>query len=119
MIPKVNHILLKGIEIYTDNNVIENGYIKIRDQKILELGTLDELSNVEDFDVIEVPSYFKAVPGFIDMHIHGVNGADTMDATKEALEIMVTALPKEGTTSFLATTMTQEGKLIEEALINE
>jgi N-acetylglucosamine-6-phosphate deacetylase len=118
MIPKVNHILLKGIEIYTDNDVIEIGYIKIRDQKILELGTLDELSNVEDFDVIEVPTYFKAVPGFIDMHIHGVNGADTMDATKEALEIMVTALPKEGTTSFLATTMTQEGKLIEEALIN-
>ncbi len=118
MIPKVNPILLKGIEIYTDNNVIKNGYIKIRDQKIVEIGTLDELFDVKDFEIIEVPTYFKAVPGFIDMHIHGVNGADTMDATKEALETMVTALPKEGTTSFLATTMTQENKKIEEALIN-
>ncbi|WML38546.1 N-acetylglucosamine-6-phosphate deacetylase [Neobacillus sp. OS1-2] len=115
---KDNHILLKGIQIYTENHVIEKGYIKIIDDKIAELGTLEELVQDEDHDVIEVPAHFRAVPGFIDVHIHGVNGADTMDGTKEALDTMVAALPKEGTTSFLATTMTQEGKQIEKALEN-
>jgi N-acetylglucosamine-6-phosphate deacetylase len=54
----------------------------------------------------------------IDIHIHGANGADTMDATPEALSIIAKALPREGTTSFLATTMTQSDQKIEKALIN-
>jgi N-acetylglucosamine-6-phosphate deacetylase len=54
------------------------------------------------------PENFKVLPGMIDVHIHGANGADVMDGTAEALETMAEALPKEGTTSFLATTMTQD-----------
>lgn len=115
---KSTSILLKGMRVYTDNQVIENGFIKMKDQKITEFGTADQLGDVEGFEVIEVPSHFNVVPGFIDVHIHGVNGADTMDATKEALDTMVTALPKEGTTGFLATTITQEAKQIELAIKN-
>ncbi|MFD0828950.1 N-acetylglucosamine-6-phosphate deacetylase [Neobacillus sp. M.A.Huq-85] len=115
---KVNHILLKGIQIYTEDKIIQNGYLKIKDQKIVELGLTDELKNVEEYEMIEISSQYKAIPGFIDVHIHGVNGADVMDATPEALENMTAALPKEGTTSFLATTMTQEKTEIENALIN-
>ncbi|WP_066068059.1 N-acetylglucosamine-6-phosphate deacetylase [Neobacillus soli] len=118
MASKVNHILLKEIDVYSDSKIIKNGYIKIIDQKIIELGPLDKLSNEEDFEVVKVPPHFKAIPGFIDVHIHGVNGADTMDGTKEALDTMVKTLPKEGTTSFLATTMTQETEQIEKALLN-
>ncbi|EKN62475.1 N-acetylglucosamine-6-phosphate deacetylase [Neobacillus bataviensis LMG 21833] len=118
MIQAYNHILLKGIQIYSEGKIIDNGYIKIKDQKIAEFGTLEELVHEENFKVMEVPAQFHAVPGFIDVHIHGVNGADTMDGTKEALDTIVAALPKEGTTSFLATTMTQEGKQIEKALLN-
>src|SRR4051812_22686893 len=118
MIQQINHILLKGIQIYSEGRVIEHGFIKINDGKIVEIGSMEELEKENEFEVIELPGHYKAIPGLIDVHIHGVNGADTMDATKEALDTMVTALPKEGTTSFLATTMTQEGKQIENALIN-
>jgi len=118
MIPKDNHILLKGIRVYSQEQIIEDGYIKIKNQKIIEIGSSSELLSKENYKVIELPAQFSAVPGFIDVHIHGAAGADTMDATKEALDIMAAALPKEGTTSFLATTMTQEGKQIENALIN-
>ncbi|MDN3018855.1 N-acetylglucosamine-6-phosphate deacetylase [Paenibacillus sp. BSR1-1] len=114
----LNHILLKGIRVYSDDQIIEDGYIKIENEKIIELGTLSELTNEDNYQIIELLGHFKAVPGFIDVHIHGVAGADTMDATSEALDTMVRALPQEGTTSFLATTMTQEGKQIEQALIN-
>lgn len=118
MIQKINHILLKGVQVYAEDILIENGFIKINNGKIVEIGSMEELEKENEFEIIELPGQYKAIPGLIDVHIHGVNGADTMDATKEALDIMVTALPKEGTTSFLATTMTQEGKQIENALIN-
>jgi N-acetylglucosamine-6-phosphate deacetylase len=60
----------------------------------------------------------RMIPGMIDIHIHGANGADTMDATKEALDVMTSTLPKEGTTSFLAMTMTEDSNAIKKALIN-
>lgn len=118
MIPKDNSILLKGIRVYSEGKIIDDGYIKIINKKIIELGTVDSLTpeNTIDFLVIDFPSNYRAIPGLIDVHIHGVNGADTMDGTSEALEIMVTSLPMEGTTSFLATTMTQSTEKIEQAL---
>lgn len=57
-------------------------------------------------------------PGYIDMHIHGSDGFDVMDATEEALQGIARSLPKEGTTSFLATTMTQSIAAIEKTLQN-
>ena len=111
-------VLLKGIDIYSEGQLIQNGYIKIIDEKIVEIDVLTNLENEDEFTIIHVPSTYKAVPGFIDVHIHGVNGADVMDATKEALDTMSSTLPKEGTTSFLATTMTQDSKEIEKALAN-
>ena len=118
MIQQIKHILLKGIQVYSEGLLIENGFIKIIEGQIVEIGSIEKLKNDDEYEVLELPGQYKAIPGLIDVHIHGVNGADTMDATKEALDTMVKALPKEGTTSFLATTITQEGKQIENALIN-
>lgn len=44
--------------------------------------------------------------GFIDEHVHGAAGADSMDGTKEGFAAMAKALAAEGTTAFLVTTMT-------------
>lgn len=119
---KVTPILLKGMSIYTETNKIETGYIKIKDQKIVEIGPQENLkqdNNVQErFTIIDLQANYSAIPGFIDIHIHGANGADAMDATPEALATMAKALVKEGTTSFLATTMTQETAAIEQALTN-
>lgn len=56
-------------------------------------------------------------PGFIDIHIHGSAGADTMDSSDEALTTISRSLPRTGVTAFLPTTMTMEYSLVEEALI--
>ncbi len=69
-------------------------------------------------DVIRLPDGSQVFPGFIDLHIHGAAGADVMDAVPEALETIARALPAEGTTAFLATTMTGEPEAIERALEN-
>lgn len=118
MSSKGNTVLIKGVEVYGEHKVIQNGYLKIRDGKIMELGSCEDLTMVENDKIIDLPSSYKAIPGLIDLHIHGVNGADVMDATTEALDIMVDTLPKEGTTSFLATTITQSIPSIEKAIIN-
>lgn len=54
--------------------------------------------------------------GFIDEHIHGAGGANAMDGTEEALKTVSDCLVKEGTTGFLATTMTQSRENITKAL---
>ncbi|MBB4823486.1 N-acetylglucosamine-6-phosphate deacetylase [Sporosarcina luteola] len=57
-----------------------------------------------------------ALPGFIDIHIHGAVGSDFMDGTMQAYVNIANALPREGTTSFLATTMTQSSEAIRMAV---
>ncbi len=64
-------------------------------------------ADVSDAEVLSLPENALVVPGFIDTHIHGAGGADTMDASPAALAVMASTLAREGTTAFLATTMTQ------------
>jgi len=47
-----------------------------------------------------------AVPGFIDIHVHGAAAHDVMKATPQALDAIATKLAAFGTTSLLATTVT-------------
>lgn len=57
-------------------------------------------------------------PGFINIHIHGCGGADTMDATPEALDSMSRLQATTGVTAFCPTTMTYDWKNIYKALDN-
>ena len=47
-----------------------------------------------------------AVPGFVDVHIHGAGGHDVMEGSTKALGTVAWTLAEHGTTSFLATTVT-------------
>jgi N-acetylglucosamine-6-phosphate deacetylase len=111
-------MVLKHVQVYGEALTLNNGYIKIEAGKITEIGPMEDLSFQDDYREIVMPPNSKVIPGLIDVHIHGVAGADVMDSTMEAIDKMATALPQEGTTSFLATTITQENTAIEKALIN-
>lgn len=78
---------------------------------ITSIGNIDEKAGV-----IELPDDAVVIPGFIDQHIHGAGGCDTMDGTVEALAAIADTVAKEGTTTFLATTMTQSPENITKAL---
>jgi N-acetylglucosamine-6-phosphate deacetylase len=47
-----------------------------------------------------------AIPGFIDIHIHGAGGHDVMEASSAALRAVTSKVAEYGTTSLLATTVT-------------
>lgn len=108
---------IKNATIFLEDGTLIRGGLFIADGKISAIyeeegKPIDIPENVQIIDATNL----TAIPGFIDGHIHGANGADTMDATEEALDKMASFLPKEGTTSFLATTITQAPENIEKAL---
>jgi len=56
------------------------------------------------------------LPGFIDVHVHGALGHETMDASPDGLRAMAKFYAQHGVTSFLATTWTEPRQRIQAAL---
>ena len=56
------------------------------------------------------------LPGFIDLHVHGAMGHDTMDASPDGLREMSRFYAQHGVTAFLATTWTASREEILAAL---
>jgi N-acetylglucosamine-6-phosphate deacetylase len=65
---------------------------------------------------LNAPNRF-IVPGFIDVHVHGGGGGDTMDGL-EAIEKLAAYHAQHGTTALLATTITNPWKNVLSALKN-
>lgn len=101
---------LIGANIYTENGITENGCI------VFDKGKITSFTASDDANIISLPANYHVIPGFIDLQLHGANGVDTMDASHDALTRICQTLPKEGTTSFLATTMTQTNANIERVM---
>lgn len=57
-------------------------------------------------------------PGMIDVHVHGSDGHDTMDATPEALHTMARFFVRHGVTSFFATTTSAPADATQAAINN-
>ncbi|RLJ90657.1 N-acetylglucosamine-6-phosphate deacetylase [Planococcus citreus] len=111
-----NSLLISDITIADAVEDSFVGDILIEDGKISRVA--EKIDVKADVHIEASGKNWTAFPGFIDVHIHGAAGHDAMDATPEALIGLAGALPKEGTTSFLATTMTQSDEAISAALEN-
>lgn len=91
--------LING-RILTPQGWIKEGSVLISNGKILEVTTSDLA--VIGAKVIDVKG-MNIVPGFVGMHIHGGNGHDFTEGTKEAFEDAVSAHLKHGATSIFPT----------------
>lgn len=107
-----NSILIKNVHVVNANFSIEKTDIYVKNGKIQ---SIEQNINLTDIQIIDGSNQIL-FPGFIDMHIHGSAGVDTMDGKQESLHKMAKSLVKEGVTGFLATTMTQKLEEIEHAL---
>ena len=85
--------------IYLDK--IELGSVLIENGKIKEINPKTH----NETEVLDAKGLYLS-PGFIDVHIHGAAGHDTMDGTFEAINEISKSIVKHGTTSFTPTTMT-------------
>lgn len=109
----VEYVIENG-RIYTEEEIIERGYIIVKDDKITDVGKGDYEGALTTYDA----QGQHVLPGFIDIHMHGGYGEDAMDASCDGLKHLAESLLSEGTTSFLATTMTQSDENITKALEN-
>lgn len=66
-----------------------------------------EISNLSPKNITDAKNKYVS-PGFINMHVHGALGADTMDETDDSLKIFAKAEVSMGVTSFLPTTMSYD-----------
>lgn len=92
-------------KVISPKGEIDDAGILVRDGVIEFAGprTAVELpSGAEEVNAIEL----TAIPGFVDVHIHGAGGRDVMEADDSALGTITARLAKFGTTSLLATTVT-------------
>lgn len=93
-------MLVKNCKIIFEDK-IEKGSVLIENGKISKINPCNT-HETEEFDAEGL--YLS--PGFIDIHIHGAGGCDTMDGNYDSLNTIAKTIANHGTTSFLPTTMT-------------
>lgn len=104
-------ILLKNSKIIMFNKIFK-GDILLNNSKIEKIA---EKTINEDYEEIDLKGKYLG-PAFVDVHIHGADGADAMDSTETALRKISAYLAKEGTANFLATTLTSTKENLKEVL---
>jgi N-acetylglucosamine-6-phosphate deacetylase len=100
--------------IYKDHEFLQNKAL-IYDSKIEDIIDYKDVDYSKYEQVIDAKGLL-IVPGFIDIHLHGYGGYDTMDDSDDALINISKRLVENGVTSFLPTTMTMSVDLIHQAL---
>ncbi len=108
--------LLTGGTIVTPDQVLTDQDLIIEGEKILSIVPNTSAPQIGN-ENIDVKGFF-IVPGFIDIHVHGAVGSDTMDATSEAILGMGDYFARHGVTSFLPTTVAASAKDIQAAINN-
>jgi N-acetylglucosamine-6-phosphate deacetylase len=98
-------ILLHVGKAITPKGEVANAGILIRDGEIEMVGPRSGMELPSGATEVQA-SDGTAIPGFVDVHIHGAGGHDVMEANETALSTIAGRLAAFGTTSLLATTIT-------------
>jgi N-acetylglucosamine-6-phosphate deacetylase len=105
--------LIKTDNLYTPEKIEGNVYVEVKDAKIKHLAFDKPDENIE---MLDLTGYIVS-PGFIDVHIHGYGGHDTMEGIIEAISSIAKGLATRGVTSFLPTTVAAPVTEIEKVIL--
>ena len=109
--------LIKNCDIFTPLKLIKNGSILVQGEMIARIGMMDESKVPSQTRVFNFKNKL-AVPGFIDIHLHGGGGIDFSEAPPELIESALRVHLKNGTTSLLPSIMTAPHEQVLKALKN-
>ena len=96
---------LLAARAFTPHEEIPDAVVLIEDGKIAAVGRREDVTIPSAARRVDARA-FTAVPGFVDVHIHGAGGHDVMEGTAEALDVVTETVARHGTTSIVATTVT-------------
>lgn len=97
--------LLHSRRAITSDGEISDAGILLRDGQIESISARESMSLPAGAVEVQAAD-LTAIPGFVDVHIHGAGGRDVMEGSTDALRTVAKKLAQFGTTSFLATTVT-------------
>lgn len=113
-------MLIKNVQVYTKEQQFTRGYLEIREDRIVKVGTdsasLNSLPDAGETVIDGEGAY--CLPGMIDLHFHGCMGQDVCDGTQEALEQIAKYELSIGVTSICPATMTLSVEELEKILEN-
>jgi N-acetylglucosamine-6-phosphate deacetylase len=96
-------MILAGAHLVLPDRIVRAGHVRVRDGVIADVSA-SPLAALHGEEVVDLDGLFLA-PGFIDMHIHGALGRDTMEADPEAFETICRYHASGGATSLCLTTI--------------
>ncbi len=105
-------LLVRDARVVTEREVLEGVDVRCEAGQIVEIGHGLAQGNGEVIDA----EGRVLLPGFLDVHVHGGGGCDTMTGTLDALSAICATHARHGTTGLLATTITQSRESISQAL---
>ncbi|MCX6545405.1 MAG: N-acetylglucosamine-6-phosphate deacetylase [Acidobacteria bacterium] len=95
-------LVLAGVDIVLPDRVTPGGTIIIEDGRIS--GVLSRVvPTASDVPRVDLPGH-TVVPGFIDVHVHGLEGIDSLDGPGAVRELAA-RMPKYGVTAFSPTSV--------------
>jgi N-acetylglucosamine-6-phosphate deacetylase len=95
----VSRIAFVNATLVLPDRLLPEGGVGVADGRIVPLA---ELRNRRDAEWLDLSGTYLA-PGFIDLHVHGGDGADFMDLTPEAFRTVCRCHARHGTTSLTPT----------------
>ena len=108
-------IVIENCRVWQENGFVSGSALVLRDGLIEGLRPPADLQRGPgDIGLDGGGAY--ALPGFVDLHLHGSMGVDVMDGKLSSLQSLGDFLVRGGVTSFLATTMTDSAERINAAL---
>ncbi len=104
---------IKNANVVLENKILNNANVLVENGVIKTITTNDILAD----NVIDATGLYL-LPGFIDLHCHGGDGFDFMDASPEEMLKLSAFHLNRGTTTLYATTLTDTYASIEASLDN-
>jgi len=98
-------ILIHAARALTPSTEINDAGILIREDVIEAIGPRAGMTLPAGAQEVRATDKV-AVPGFLDLHIHGAGGRDVMEGNNDALRAVTRKVSEYGTTSLVATTVT-------------
>ncbi|MBL9189433.1 MAG: N-acetylglucosamine-6-phosphate deacetylase [Opitutaceae bacterium] len=97
-------VFRNGTAILPDR-LLPDAVIVCREGKIVAVGPGGKVRFPREAEIVDARGGYLS-PGFVDIHVHGGDGADYMDGTTEAVRTANRAHARHGTTSIFPTTTT-------------
>jgi N-acetylglucosamine-6-phosphate deacetylase len=109
-------LLVTGARVLGPGGEWPRGWIAVEGRRIAAMGQGEPPPGAEAGADVLAGDGLVAMPGFIDLHVHGAVGVDVMDADPDGLARMARFLAGHGVTAWLPATMTATGPDTERAL---